>query len=58
MRAELLHLQGVMEVKYHPHEDYYTVQFESAHVSLKSIFATVVKAGKERGRKYLPEVIR
>jgi hypothetical protein len=47
-----------MEVKYHPQQDHFTVSYESALVSLESIFATVVKAGKQLGREYLPEVIR
>jgi hypothetical protein len=46
-----------MEVKYHPHQDHYTVRYESVLVSLESIIAAVVKAGKQQGREYLPEVI-
>jgi copper chaperone CopZ len=53
----MLHLPGVTEVKYHPHADYFTVQFDSAIISLESIFAKVAEAGKQRGREYLPEVI-
>jgi hypothetical protein len=53
----MLNLQGVTEVKYHPREDYFTVRFESGLVSLESILATVVTAGKRLGREYLPEVI-
>lgn len=57
VRAELLHLPGVTEAKYHPGQDYFYVRFEAAVVSLESIMAAVVDSGKRLGREYLPEVI-
>lgn len=47
-----------MEVKYHFDQNFFAVSFESVLVSLESIFATVINAGKQLGREYLPEVIR
>jgi copper chaperone CopZ len=54
----MLNIQGVTEVKYDPHQDYFTVRFESVLISIETIFATVVKAGKLLGREYVPEVIK
>ncbi|MHB8069012.1 MAG: hypothetical protein ACYDIC_14070 [Desulfobaccales bacterium] len=58
MRAELLHLPGVLAVSYHKEQDFFSVQFESVMISLETIFAAVFKAGKGMGREYLPEIVR
>jgi len=58
VRAELLHLPGVLAVSYQKEQDLFSVQFESVVVSLETIFAAVFKAGKNMGREYLPELMR
>jgi len=58
VRAELLHLQGVLAASYHKEQDFFSVHFESVMVSLETIFAAVFKAGKNMGREYLPELVR
>ena len=57
VRAELLKVTGVLGVTYHPDQDFFSVQFESVLVSLKTIFAAVFAAGKKMGQEYFPEVI-
>ena len=57
MRAALLHVPGVLEVTYHPDQDYFTVGFESVMVSLETIFAAAFQAGKKMGREYFPEIM-
>ncbi len=56
MRAELLNLTGLLDVKYHAERDFFSVRFESVLVNLESIFAAVTAAGKKMGRDYLPVV--
>ena len=56
MRAGLLSLSGVLEVKYLAEQDLFAVSFESVLVSLETIFATVFKTGKQMGRNFMPEV--
>ncbi|MCL4502907.1 MAG: hypothetical protein M1438_13825 [Deltaproteobacteria bacterium] len=57
MRAELLHLAGMLEVKYHPDRDFFTLRYESVLVTTQNIYAAVVAAGRKMGREYFPEVI-
>ncbi len=58
VRAALLNLQGMLEVKYHADQDVFSVRFESVLLNLETIFAAVFAAGKQMGREYFPEVIR
>jgi hypothetical protein len=58
VRAELLKLSGMLAVKYHADEDFFSVRYESVLVNLETVFATVFTAGKQMGREYFPEVIR
>ncbi len=57
MRAELLSLGGMLDVKYYPGQDVFSVRFESVLVTLEAIFAAVAAAGKKMGRDYTPETI-
>ena len=57
VRAELLQVEGVLSVTYHPDQNFFSVRFESVMVSLETIFAAVFAAGKKMGQEYLPEVI-
>ena len=54
--AELLQVQGLLEAKYYPDQDFFSVKFESVLVSLETIFATVFAAGKKMGQEYFPEM--
>jgi copper chaperone CopZ len=56
VRAELLRLEGVLAVSYHPDQDLFTVRFESVLVKLDTIFQVVFAAGKKMGQEYFPEV--
>lgn len=56
VRAELLQVQGVLEAKYYPDQDIFSVKFEAVLVSLETIFAAVFAAGKKLGQAYFPEV--
>jgi copper chaperone CopZ len=56
VRAELLKVQGVLAVSYHPDQDLFSVRFESVLVTLEAILAAVSTAGKMMGKEYLPEV--
>ncbi len=57
MRAELLKLAGILEVKYHPGEDVFTVRYESVLADPDAIQAAVAAAGRQMGREYEGEVI-
>jgi copper chaperone CopZ len=57
VRAELLKVKGVLAVTYHLDQDVFSVRCEAVLVSLETIFAAVVAAGKMMGREYFPEVV-
>ena len=57
MRAGLLKLSGMLDVKYNAEQDFFSVRFESVMVSLEKILATVCATGKQMGRDYFPEVV-
>jgi copper chaperone CopZ len=57
VRAELLKVQGVLEVSYNPDKDWFAVRFESVLVKLETIFAAVFTAGKMMGKEYFPELV-
>ncbi len=57
MRAELLRLPGLLDVKYHAESDFFSVRYETVLVTRESIYAAVVAAGKKMGREYSPAVI-
>jgi hypothetical protein len=57
VRGELLKVTGMLGVTYHPNQDLFSVRYESVLVSLETIFAAVVAAGKMMGREYFPEVV-
>lgn len=57
VRAGLLNLPGILEVKYAAEQELFSVSFESVLVSLETIFAAVFTTGKQLGRDYFPEVV-
>ena len=57
MRAELLNLPGMLEVKYQVDRDLFQVRFESVLLYLAAILAAVDSAGKKMGQDYVAEVI-
>ncbi len=57
VRAELLKVQGVLAVTYHPDQDLFSVRYESVLATLETIFAAVIAAGKKMGQEYLPESV-
>jgi hypothetical protein len=58
VRAELLNVGGMLEVKYYADQDFFSVRYESVLVTTETIYAAVVAAGRKMGRDYFPEVIR
>jgi copper chaperone CopZ len=57
VRAELLQIGGVLQVKYQADQDLFRVQFESVLVNLETIFAAVFMAGRKVGQEYFPEIV-
>ncbi len=57
VRAELLKLAGMLDVKYYPGLDFFTLRYESALAGLDAIQAAAAAAGKLMGREYVVEVI-
>jgi copper chaperone CopZ len=57
VRAELLNVNGVLEVTYNPEHDMFAVRFESVLTSVETIFSAVFTAGKKMGREYFPEIV-
>jgi len=57
VRAELLKVTGVLEITYHPVEDWFAVRFESVLAGLETILATVSLAGAKMGKEYTAEVV-
>jgi copper chaperone CopZ len=56
VRAELLRIEGVLAVTYHPDQELFTVRFESVLVNLETILTAVIIAGKKMGQEYSPVV--
>ena len=50
VRAELLKVQGVLAVTYHPDQDLFSVRFESVLATLETIFAAVSLPAKRWGK--------
>jgi copper chaperone CopZ len=57
VRAGLLNLPGILEVKYLADQDLFAVNYESVLVSLETIFAAVFTTGKQLGQDYFPEAV-
>ncbi len=57
VRGELLKIQGVLAVTYHPEQDLFAVRYESVLATLETLLTAVSTAGKKMGQEYRPEVV-
>ena len=57
MCAEISALSGILEVAYDPHEDLFTVRFDSRQTGVEDIFAAAYQAGRQTGQDYLPQMV-